>query len=1238
MGLAHSPSPADPKPAVEPERVFSPGGILLIAGAVLGVLVVLFPEESFKAAVLRSQAMDAVSLAFARALVGAMPDQPQFQLMLARRYLAVGETAAAREAVARALASGAPELAQEAELLAFHVAEQEVYARPEASPARTEGEADLRRRLASLFVRSWEAPQWVELSERALKLGERQLAMSAYRKLAALPGDDAATWAVKAAEAALGQGEHRMASRLYFDASEKAMSFDQRRTHFLLALRTLQAGNLLDEALTAADERLGPLAQDEATLLYLVKLARAADRPAMAERYVRALLRMAWLRRWAPRAMPAAYEPPAGPAFRVASRGGLSSQEATRLVRRPFDDQIFSLAYEVFLSNRNLQDAYLVCDEAVKQAPESIEWRRRFAKVAEWRRRPEVALTHWLYAARRTQQKTDYEQVLRLARGLYDYDSVVLAIQAMAARGGHPSEKQWTELVQAYEASGRADEAVRYLETVQEPSPTVLDQLAQLYENVGRPAQAVKTLERMAQQFGPSLPRAMKQASLLSQENRLNEALVALQRAQPLAKDGDLEYWRTLGDLAWQLQRTETAEGAYQVMYRTNRLPDDLIERMIRVLHQRDPMEAAALAQRAWRRSRQPSLFLYLLDVYESGGVWDRFRQAFETLSKSDELLFTDSDRYWMHRAHYFGRTDRTPQALRAFQRAMTLNPSSVDIRAGYLWFLIEQRQFDLLRDAIRRWARDAENQASLWGPFAAAYASLGEPRQAIQFYTRQLSFHRTDYLWILNYAEAVEAGGLADQAWRLRRYAWLGLRKQVRGSAAAVPVSREAMVTYARVVMQESPGDVGARAMRHVRNQPLDQVGHELLLAWALSTEREAGARAWLWTNYAKRLRTPAWVDLRLALEADDTERLSLLLASKEQELHPEDKVEVARRLGDLALAQEVAHLNLDLHPASDLLHQSVSDVTVPGAQSAVILTEQYDRGIVTSERVKAEATVRLSDHLQLSPAASAIWQRSKDHTQLTGIPAVDRQAGATLGYRSSLGLTEGAVRHRDALGEVTALKLAHQQTTAKGTTLRVEVGRNQMADDTVGLQIGGVKDMVQANVTAIVSPHDYLSGQVALPWYYSQFREYMGTGLTFDAEAGHRFRSEYPDVVVKVSGSVHRYDTARQFPDQLRRLVPAGAAPTLDLFVPPDFEQIALTLSLGESKQDQYSRGLRSFADLGVNYNSVLAWGQLVRGGLVSSVFGGDRLALFGAHSRGGFGRDATVNEFGARYQLLF
>lgn len=1240
MEPVRSPSPADLKPVADrEERVISPWGIAFLAGIVLGVLVLLFPAESFRREIARSKAMDAVSLAFAHALVSAMPEEPGFRLTLARRYLAVGETEAAREAIAQVLAHGTPALLAEAKLLLFHVMERDTYAWPEGSPARLEGETRLRHQLAELMGQSWTAAQWADLAERALKLGDRQLAMTAYQRLAALPGDEGAMWAMKAAAAALGLGEHRVAAMLYLEASDKATTLEQRRLAFLQGLKALQAGNLLEEALQAAEAHIGPLLQDEATLLYLVMLARAADRPALAERYVKVLLRMAWLREITPRTMPAAYVVSTGSAILVSTSGRMSSEEASRAVKRPFDDQIYSLAYDVFIGNRNLRDAYLVSEEAVKQAPESLPWRRRMAQVAEWRRRPEVALVHWLYAARRTQQKADYEQVLRLARGLYDYDSIILAIQALAAHGAQVTEAQWTELVQAYEASGRAGEAIAFLETVSEarPQKAVLDHLARLYENVGQPARALTVLERLDLQFGPNLSRAMKQATLLSQENRLDDALVALQRAQGVAKDEDTEFWRALGDLAWQLQRIATAESAYQVMYRTNRLPDELIERMIRVLSQRAPAEAAKLAERVWQRSRQPNLFLWMLDLYEANGEWDRLRHAFDTLSKSDEFLFTESDRYWAHRARYLGRRDRVPQAIRAFQRALSLNPASIDIRASFLWLLLEQRQFDVLREYTKRWARDAEAHSSLWGPFAAAYAAIGEPHRAVSFYARQLSFHRTDYLWILNYAEALEAAGFADQAWRLRRYAWFGLRKQVTGMPAA-PERNEALVTYARLVLQESPGDGGARAARRLQQFSLNQVGHELLLAWALSTEREAGARAWLWRTYAKRLRTPAWVDLRLALDADDTERLGTLLAAREHELHPEDRVAAVRRLGDLALAQEVAHAQLDLHPSSDLLHQSVSDVTVPGAQSLVMVAEEYDRGTLKSERVKADGTLRLSDHLRLSAAVAAFWQRSQDERQLSGVPRIDRQAGATLGYTSSFGLTQVTALHREALGEVTALKLEHQHTTAKGATVQMTVGRNQMADDTVGLQVGGVKDLVQANVTAIISPHDYASGQVALPWFYSQGREYMGTGVTFDAEAGHRFRTEYPDLTVRLTGSVHRYDAANQFPDRLRRLVPGGVMPDLHVYVPPDFEQVGLTLSLGDTQQDRYSRGLRAYADLGVNYNSVLTWGELFRGGLVTSVVGGDRLTLFGAHSKGGFGRDATINEFGARYQVLF
>ena len=46
----------------------------------------------------------------------------------------------------------------------------------------------------------------------------------------------------------------------------------------------------------------------------------------------------------------------------------------------PFDDKIYTLGYQVFLENRNLEDAWLVAKSAVQQAPNDLAWRERLAQ------------------------------------------------------------------------------------------------------------------------------------------------------------------------------------------------------------------------------------------------------------------------------------------------------------------------------------------------------------------------------------------------------------------------------------------------------------------------------------------------------------------------------------------------------------------------------------------------------------------------------------------------------------------------------------------------------------------------------------------------------------------------------------------------------------------------------------------------------------------------------------------
>ena len=184
---------------------------------------------------------------------------------------------------------------------------------------------------------------------------------------------------------------------------------DAQRRYFLAALRTLQAVSDFDTAFALADRELGTLADDGPTLSFLIHLARAANQPARAADYARALIRVSLLEQ---------LDPTAGAIRPVAA----SAHDTLAVL--PFDAERYQLAYDTFLAAGALADAYALAASAVRQAPDDSAWRARLAQVAEWHGQPAEALAQWHHLARGGDDAA-WAQVLRLAPGLFAHAALL---------------------------------------------------------------------------------------------------------------------------------------------------------------------------------------------------------------------------------------------------------------------------------------------------------------------------------------------------------------------------------------------------------------------------------------------------------------------------------------------------------------------------------------------------------------------------------------------------------------------------------------------------------------------------------------------------------------------------------------------------------------------------------------------------------------------------------------------
>jgi hypothetical protein len=126
---------------------------------------------------------------------------------------------------------------------------------------------------------------------KAEAASEYELAKRLYAGLGGRGGEKASQWYREAARLAASLGNCREASDLHFLSQDRAAGEADKRNAFMDALRSLEACQQMDLAVRQAEAHLGGLRSDSKTLLFVVNLARSANRPRVAEKYALMLVR-----------------------------------------------------------------------------------------------------------------------------------------------------------------------------------------------------------------------------------------------------------------------------------------------------------------------------------------------------------------------------------------------------------------------------------------------------------------------------------------------------------------------------------------------------------------------------------------------------------------------------------------------------------------------------------------------------------------------------------------------------------------------------------------------------------------------------------------------------------------------------------------------------------------------------------------------------------------------------------
>jgi polysaccharide biosynthesis protein PelB len=887
-----------------------------------------------------------------------------------------------------------------------------------------------------------------------------------------------------------------------------------------------------------------------------------------------------------------------------------AAARASALQAQALREQDRDLAWRAFAGAGKVEDAYTLAQGAVKAHPQSRLWLSRLAAAARWSNHPRDALAALCRLALDLHEVSQLQPALDLAIGLGD-DGHAIALLRELVRLDRATPAQQQMLSGLYEDNGEPLEAIGELqrEFARHPAPKLLWEQAVIYRTMGDPERELATLRRYEKLFGPGPQVMLAIATTDYVQGKLPQALAALLAARSRARATDTTYWQTLSGLAWLLGQYRLAAQAAQVLIDTNKADAPIYQRVVYAEQYRHPQMAFRIAERGWRQTHAPALFLSMLGVASAlhpPTPW--LTRAFALLEPSQAAAFADEPFYWTSLAALRAAERRNRAALAAYRHALDLRPSDDGLLAGYLWLLIDSGDLTSMAANLPWLSGRARSAPELWAPLAAAYQALGQPERALVWMQAQWSTRKNDPLWLIDYADTLEQVERPEAAWQLRRRAYALL---ARGAAPGGKQAERQLLALGRLASSLAPGDPARGLIDRLAREPDSSEARLTVLAWMLSARAYPLARWWSIRAFLRQP-PPDWAQLAQAEAAHDGPAIARLLARRRARLSDRERLAAATALGWNTLAVTLAYRRLESEPHDAPLQRQFEELALPAADAleAAASTRQWS-GLL-SEDVSVQASPWLSSLDRLDIRLDTRRQRIVDRTQLAFAPSLSRAAVLAWQHASALGnLTLDLGAGRDvAAWSREGIGWQRRWSSLLETTLSATAGDRPL--DTAALSIAGLEDHIDARVSARLTARNAVQLELGASWLRAQGGGALGSAQRFSLAGDYQPWLSPPELALQVSVSGAHYERANRVPAQLLPLVPAGQRPTAAYFVPDSFVQACGGGRFDLQYRTAYTPRFRPYAAADLCANSVSGRGYDLTAGIAAPLFDADHLSL--------------------------
>ncbi len=1165
------------------QRLVSPVALVVMVVAIVFILILLFPQRVSFLGSRHLEHPDALSIAYLRALVRSDAGNTELKITLARQLLSIGKWQEASDVLHGIFTSGNQDSA-ELLLLRIDLAIQQLAALPKNSKRRQELKKELSIWINHLLPLELDVASQKKLASLMLRYNRPDIAAKIFRELAWQEKSRAMEYWVLAAKWMLASGQPGRAGEYYFKAYDRAKTDRERQEYASKGIDALLAASEYGKLLGYLDQVLKRYPENTAFLKIGISIARLQGDLQKAGNWNLLLV-------------------------------GLVPDDLDTLVRQR----------DIELQKGDLQLALHYARQVVAKSPGNRVSRKKLALIAEWAGQPQLAQQQWQWLADHDASTEHDQQLLRLAKINRDDAGIIHALSLLAQK--RPlSKDEWEMLVWAWVHRGEPEQAEKKLTEYLKSHPEdrlAWHRLTLLQQDMGHYRDEIQSWKSIEQQFGERPDSILSQVELHWRLYEPDRAYAELKRVDDF-DDVENEYHLALaGELGWREMDDELAFRAYQALWARDRSSSLAAKRLIAlaVLDQQDDVAIRVVEQLP--EENRDQILLYAMSMASQN---QRNGLLGKILAHTEgNVRLQQYEAYWLFLAQWHSHENRHKAVVADLENALRLNPASAEVRSGLLWALLATGNKKKLAKYIRLWQKDIDDEPLLWSPYAIALKTIGHYRESLYWYARKARISPDDYLWLLDYADALDQAGWRNSAYRVRLYVLQYLRPKALQALNKDKKASGMLLRYTSLA-RDLKGNVAAqpwvRWLQKTAIENRDKLASEFVIAWFLSREAYAPARYWLMRQHVQRMQTTGWQQITLALADNDLQKIQRLLM-KYDNLPITTQVVALRQTGK---GQQALQLALENNSAA---YRNKADASVLRQQAVDLLQGGYsDWGLDFDMHEISDLLVRSRDaHYRHGRQSWFVAVRGRQY-QLSGTSTYDlsgiadeaeyRLDGGWFGKRNRFSGYVGNNNRAD--GNLSQAGASWQYLFSQNLSLRLMLDLNAVDEVSAPFRLAGVLDDVSLKLNASIGSREYLNLNLQYNEYQSRQGQSLGRGPQLDFELGHRLATGRNSWALSVQGNFENNALESVLPADIAARMPTGSR-VADL-VPAKVALLGLGISLNRGNP---KRGYPNVASprymLSGWFGSDLANNQpsgRLEAGLGIRLFGSDELSFLAYYSR--------------------